>query len=141
MTRNEEYKQITNFDNHDCLNGKVVDKVAFLNSGADDTQMFIILFTDKSYVCIGLDDDFALENNYLPWFYPQNVNSGDFKCHSWVDENGKIHFEEWINVLREFGIWEFTDEDAKAIIDANKAKEEEWEYQQYLRLKEKFEGK
>lgn len=149
MKRNDEYKQLFPHygDEYDILKGKVVDKVAFMNRGDYDTQMFLILFTDKTYVCVGMEyandynKDLQLEHNYMPWFSPTNVNTGDFSCHSWVDADGKIHFEKWIDVLRDFGIWEFTDEDAIEIMEKHKRQEEEREYQQYLRLKEKFEGK
>lgn len=148
MKRNDEYKQLFPQINssYDALKGKVVDKVAFMNRGDCDTQMFIILFTDKTYVCIGLDreedsDDFKLAHNYMSWLSPTNVDGGNFDCHSWVDADGNIHFEKWIDVLRDFGIWEFTDEDAVEVMEKHKRQEEEREYQQYLRLKEKFEGK
>lgn len=148
MKRNNEYKQIFPQEgDRDILKGKVVDKVEFINTGDYDTQMFLILFTDKTYVCIGMEyandynKDLKLAHNYTPYLDPTNVNDGDFSCHSWVDSKGNLHFEEWIDVLRDFGIWEFTDEDAVEVMKKHKQQEEEWEYQQYLRLKEKFEGK
>lgn len=71
---------------------------------------------------------------------PQNVNNGDYSVHSHVDDKGNVTFEEWINILRDLGIWQFTDVDALEIIEKKQKEEEEREYKNYLRLKKKFEG-
>lgn len=159
MDINKEYTQINvhSFSgyntNYDALKGKVVDKVAFTDRDSYDTQMFIITFTDKTYVCIGVDvipykehiNGINLGNHYvLP---PQCVNDGDYSVHSSVDKKGNVRFETWINILRDLGIWQFTDVDALEIIEKKqkeiekkKKEEEEREYKNYLHLKKKFEG-
>jgi hypothetical protein len=153
MDFNKEYKQISvhKFSGHnkdyDFLKGKVVDKVAFNNYGDYDGQLFIITFTDKTFVAVGPDyndsetrkDEPKIENQFI--MAPQCFNSGDFRCHSWTNSEGKLCFDEFITILRDLGIWEFTNEDAKAIMDQKAKDEEEREYQQYLRLKAKFEPK
>jgi hypothetical protein len=151
MDINKEYKQIpvTSFSGYrkdiNFLQGKVVDKVGFTNRGSCDENMFIITFTDKTYIAIGADynesefhsDEPILDNKHIS--PPQCMNGGDYRCHSWVDSSGKLQFDEWINLLRECGIWEFTDEDAQAVMDMKAKDELEREYQNYLRLKKKFE--
>lgn len=152
MELNKEYKQINvhNFSgynkDYNALKGKVVDKVGFYNRGEYDEQLFIITFTDKTFVAVGTEyndsegrkDEPLLENLYI--YAPMCLNGGDYRCHSWVDDTGKLRFDEWIDILRDLGIWKFTDEDAKAIMDKKQKDEEDWEYRNYLRLKEKYEN-
>lgn len=150
MKLNKEYKQIfvRHLNGYDALKGKVVDKVAFTDRGYHDNNIFIILFTDKTYIAIGTnyrdidagDDEPQLEDFFV--MDPGCVNGGNFDCHHWVDRTtNTIHFDPWITFLRDFGIWDLPEKEALGIIkDANK-KEEEREYQQYLKLKEKFENK
>lgn len=151
MELNKEYKQINvdNFSgyhkNYDVLKGKVVDKVAFYNRGNYDEQMFIITFTDKTFIAIEPDyndtdnhkDEPMLTNKYI--HHPKCLNGGDYRVHSWTNIEGKLCFDEWINILRDLGIWIFNEDDAKAIMEQKAKEEEEREYRSYLRLKEKFE--
>ena len=57
MELNKKLKQLSvhNLSKYDSLKGKVVDKVAFNNRGEHDEQMFIITFTDGTFINIGLD--------------------------------------------------------------------------------------
>ena len=148
MELNKEYTQISvNTFNGDysALKGKVIDKVAFTNKGSYDCQMLIIIFTDKTFIAVGPDyndlerwkDEPTIGNYYVD--DPRCINGGDFSVHSWTANDGKLRFEEWINILRDFGIWIFNEDDAKAIMEQKAKEEEEREYRTYLRLKEKFE--
>lgn len=151
MELNKEYTQINvnNFSgynkDYNALSGKIIDKVGFTNCGGYDCQMLVITFTDKTFIAVGPDynddecrkDEPKLDNQYI--YDPKCLNNGDYRYHSWTDSDGKLHFEEWIDMLRDLGLWIFTDEDAKAIIGRNTKAEEEREYQNYLRLKKKFE--
>ena len=83
-------------------------------------------------------DEPLLINEHI--IQPQNWNSGNFECHMTII-NGEVRYDPYIRILRDFGIWKFTDEEELAIIEKDKKEEEEYEYQQYLRLKEKFENK
>lgn len=153
MDINRDYKQISvhsfsgNRTDYNALKGKVVEKVGFTDRNSYDTQMFIITFTDKTFICVGVgynDSDFHKDEPQLENYYvlpPQNINNGDFSVHTYGDIEGGIKFEAWIDILREVGIWQFTDEDALSIIERQEKEEEEREYQNYLRLKKKFEGK
>jgi len=150
MKLNKEYKQIFahNLKNYEALNGKIVDKVAFSNRGSHDENIFIILFTDKTYIALGTqyrDIDAKDEEPQLTEFWVKNpacLNGGNFEYHSWIDrKTNEIHFDPWITFLKDFGIWNITEDEIKDIIKKDKEKEEEREYQQYLRLKEKFESK
>lgn len=149
MKLNRDYTQQSvpetyTFDNYNLLKGKVVDKVAFTNRGEYDEQFFIITFTDHTYISIGLaydesDDELKLANNWI--IDPSCYSGGNFDCHSYIDSKGKLHFDKWIDILRDLNIWYINEEEALQIIQADKKKQEEREYQQYLRLKEKFENK
>ena len=147
MELNKDYKQISvyNLSTYDDLKGKVVDKVAFNDRGNTDENMFIITFTDKTYVAVGTnyrdidsgDDEPQLENFYV--MEPKSLNFGDFRHHCWVGSDGKLEYDRWMRILMDLGIWHLDDNLVQSIIENNKKCEEEREYQQYLRLKEKFE--
>lgn len=143
MELNKEYKQIFLHapDDYDLLKNKVVDKVAFTNTGEYDTHMCIITFTDKTFIALGVvyDDegDPRLGNEVI--IEPQNWNSGNFRLYMHVDSNNKIIYRPYIRILRDLNIWQFTDEEELAIIEKHKKDKEDYEYKEYLRLKEKFE--
>ena len=147
MKLNEGFKQISvnSLKDYSDLKGKVVDKVAFTNWGSHDEHMFIITFTDHTFVCVGAeykdldngDDEPKLENNWI--MDPKCINSGNYDCHCYVKDDGTLKFDRWIEILRDLGIWELSEEETLEIIERDRKKEEEREYQNYLRLKAKFE--
>ena len=144
MELNKKYKQIFlhNDSDYNLLKDKVVDKVAFTNTGNYDTHMCIIMFTDKTFIALGIgydDEDLKLDNEFI--IEPKNWNSGDFHLYMHVNSDNKIIYSPYIRILRDFDIWQFTDEEELAIIEKHKKEKEDYEYQQYLRLKEKFENK
>ena len=149
MKLNKKFKQISvnTIQGYSDLKGKVVDKVAFNNRGNHDEHMFIITFTDNTFICVGTeyadldggDDTPKLENNWI--MDPQCIDHGNFECHCFVKEDGTVQFSRWIEILRDLGIWELSDKETLEIIERDRKKKEDREYQQYLRLKEKFEKK
>ena len=144
MELNKDYKQIFlhNDSDYDLLKNKVVDKVAFTNTGNYDTHMCIIMFTDKTFIALGTgyndEDEPKLGNECI--IEPRNWNNGNFRLYTHVDSNNKIIYSPYIRILRDFGIWQFTDEEELAIIKKHKKDKEDYEYKEYLRLKEKFEN-
>lgn len=144
MELNNEYKQIFlhSDSDYDLLKNKVVDKVAFTNTGNYDVHMCIITFTDKTFIALGTrydnEDDPKLGNEFI--IEPQNWNNGNFRLYMHIDSDNKIIYSPYIRILRDFDIWQFTDEEELAIIEKhNKKDKEDYEYKEYLRLKEKFE--
>lgn len=151
MELNKEYKQIHLGEgiSYDTLKGKVVDKVGFTNWGDYGQNMCIITFTDKTFIALGVtynsdskweskqDEPLLINEHIIP---PKNWNNGNFKCHMHVS-NGEIKYDPYIRILRDFGIWKFSDEEELAIIEDDKKKKEDYEYKEYLRLKEKFDKK
>lgn len=147
MELNKEYKQIHLDEgiSYDALKGKVVDKVGFTSFGDYGQNMCIVTFTDKTFIAIGVtynndserDEPRLINEHIIP---PKNWNNGNFKCHMYVS-NGEIKYDPYIRILRDFGIWKFTDEEELAIIEDDKKKMEDYEYKVYLRLKEKFDKK
>ena len=143
MELNKDYKQIYlhSDSDYDLLKDKVVDKVAFTNIGKYDMHMCIITFTDKTFIALGAgyDDegDPKLDNEFI--IEPQNWNSGNFRLYMHVNSDNKIIYSTYIRILRDFDIWQFTDEEELAIIEKHKKDKEDYEYREYLRLKEKFE--
>lgn len=151
MELNKNLKQISLHnlaEDYNALKGKVVDKVAFNNKGDMDDQMFVIMFTDGTFINLGVDyrdsevcDQVEIGNQWVSGMSPANVNGGNYDCHCYVREDGTVKFDRWIEILRDLGIWKITDEETLAIIERDKKKREEREYNEYLRLKEKYEGK
>lgn len=147
-SKHKEYKQIivSSLKDYEELKGKIVDKVAFSNLGDYNEQMFIITFTDKTYVAVGTDyndwEQYSREPKLKDYYVhnPKQINNGDFRNHIWVDSEGGLHFDRWIQILIDLGLWNFTMEDAQKIIEEHNADKEKKEYEEYLRLKEKFEG-
>lgn len=145
MELNKEYKQIFLNEgiSYDTLKGKVVDKVGFTNFGNYDTHMCIITFTDKTFIALGTgyddEDDPKLGNEFI--IEPQNWNNGNFRLYMHVNSDNKIIYSPYIRILRDLNIWQFTDEEELAIIEKQKKDKEDYEYREYLRLKEKFEKK
>jgi len=145
MELNKDYKQIFLHapSDYDLLKDKVVDKVAFTNTGSYDTHMCIITFTDKTFIALGIgyddEEEPKLGNEII--IEPQNWNSGNFRLYMHVDSDNKIIYCPYIRILRDLNIWQFTDEEELAIIEKHKKDKEDYEYKEYLRLKEKFENK
>ena len=159
MTRPEGYTQINlrdidwRFHANRCgdkLQGKVVDKVGFTNSDDDEyKQMFVIVFTDKTFIAIGINDDsgdeegrdvYKLTNK---WIYNGELyKSSVSRFSSYVDATtGQLVFDEWVDMLVRLGLWNFTEEECLKIREEHIKVQEEREYAQYLVLKKKFEGK
>ena len=96
------------------LKGKVVQDIAFCDTGE---QHFTMVFTDDTYISIGFDGELD----------------------SWVDDSGNLHFDKWCQELIRLGIWEVTEDEVKDIIKRKEAEKEKREYEQYLKLKAKYE--
>lgn len=151
MELNKDYKQINLHEfsgykkDYNALSGKVVDKIAFSDRGSQDENIFIITFTDKTFIAVGThykdldanDDTPQLEEFYV--MDPRCVNCGNYSCHVHVTDKGEVIYDEWIAILKDLDIWKMEDDEVLTIIENDKRQKEEWEYQQYLRLKEKFE--
>ena len=150
--KDDEYKQISlnqlnthGVCNYDALKGKVIDKVAFNNRGERDEQALTIIFTDKTFISVGFgyvdfssDSDEMQLQDYLV-DDPSCYNFSDFGYHVWVDSKGELRFDRWIQILIDLGLWEMTMEEVQSIIEQKTKEKEEHEYQEYLRLKKKFE--
>ena len=151
MELNSEYKQIHPRDfqeNREVLKGKVVDKIGFVNRGYADENIFAITFTDKTFIAIGAGvsewdesykDEPALENFYT--INPKNYHSLDMYVHLNNDGKPEIYGGSFVKVLVDLGIWNVTAEELQAWKEKHEKDEEDREYKNYLRLKEKFENK
>lgn len=147
MKLNKSYYQIS-IDKHswagtpyDLLKGKVIDKVAFNNNSEyEDQHQLIITFTDKTYIAIGLEYDhdkdmYVLDD--IPIMEPECVNEGRLDTH--VNSEGKLVFDKNWQQLIDLGIYDVSIEEVEQKIAEHDKRQEEREYEQYLRLKAKFE--
>lgn len=147
MELNREYKQIfpKEFEkNQEFLKGKIVDKVGFIDRGDADENIFAITFTDKTFIAIGAGnsewdgykDEPCLKNFFV--INPKCYHSLDNQFH--LNEDGNpVLYNGFVKVLADLGIWDITAEDLQRVKEEKENKVREWEYKQYLRLKEKFE--
>lgn len=152
MKKNYEYKQIgirSNYKNdYDILKGKVVDKISLANDRNNyDMNELIITFTDKTYVAFEIYDDSddheserrpILGNSSI--INPKSYNSGNFDCHISVVD-GELRFDPLIENRIKLGLWELTMEEAQKLIEDDNRRHEEYEYKQYIRLREKFKNR
>jgi hypothetical protein len=152
MNLNKEYIHIiigSNYKNdYDILKGKVVDKISLATDRNNyDMNELIITFTDKTYVAFEIFDDSddheserrpILENSCV--IPPQCYNTGNYDCHISVVD-GELRFDPLIENRIKVGLWNLTMEEAQKVIEDDKHRREEYEYKNYLRLKEKFEGR
>ena len=151
MELNSEYKQIHPRDfkeNRKALKGKVVDKIGFVNRGYSDENIFAITFTDKTFIAIGAGvsewDEFYKDEPALENFYtinPENYHSLDKYVHLNNDNKPEIYKGSFVKVLIDLGIWNVTAKELQAWKEKHEKDEEDREYKNYLRLKEKFENK
>ena len=149
MELNKDYKQIflRNDSEYNLLKDKVVDKIGFINRGWSDENIFAITFTDKTFIAIGAGvseweesykDEPALENFYT--INPENYHSLDKYVYLNNDNKPEIRKQSFVNVLVDLGIWNVTAEELQAWKEKHEKDEEDREYKNYLRLKEKFEN-
>lgn len=131
------------YDNRDGKKwaGKTIEKAGFVNRGERDEQMLLILFTDKTFVCVTYDykddsDELILQDNWI-YEYPKSTLA---EYHSYVHDDGSIQFDLWVQMLIDFGFYELTDEEAKQIIEEKEKRVREREYNEYLILKAKYEN-
>ena len=129
------------YDNRDGKKwaGKTIEKAGFVNRGERDEQMLLILFTDKTFVCVTYDykddsDELILQDNWI-YEYPKETLA---EYHSYVHDDGSVQFDLWVQMLIDFGFYELTPEEVKEIKERNKKTIEAREYKEYLRLKEKY---
>ena len=151
---NKEYKQISANEinwrkrNPNVFTGKVIEKIALLNEGEYDEQMLIITFTDKTFICIGMEykddvkcDEMYLEDHFLNYMHSDSIKDLVARYHTWVNkETNELEWDALGSLLLEFGFIKLTSEEAKQIKEHHEKVEKDREYQQYLRLKEKFES-
>lgn len=126
--------------------GKVVERAGFTNKGYTDESVFLIKFTDGTYVSLGIevddnnDDIYHLSNKYIP---PMKCYGSDgmgiIDHHCYIDDKGRVVFDPWCRLMIDFGFWEISDEEVKRLKKENDERKEKCEYEYYLRLKEKFE--
>ena len=127
----------------DTLKGKVIDTYAF-NKGlgdGDEESHLIIKFTDGTYICVGvvMDTmdacDYILDNKYCP----EIVDYHSLPCY--VNIIGKFHLEDYIRQRVEMGIIEpMSNEKVEELVKAELEDRKNKRYEQYLKLKEEFEG-
>jgi hypothetical protein len=57
---------------------------------------------------------------------------------TYIDNNGKLQFHGKAQMLVDFGLWDFNEEDAKRVMEQHIKDQEEREWEQYKHLRLKF---
>ena len=138
MKRTDKYYQISLRGSKEPLKGKVIRDVAYSNDTRGE-QYLVITFEDNSFMGVELASDgyeTTLEDFYLA--NPECINGGELD--SYIDTKGNVVLSPWDQQLVDLGLWEVSPDDIKKMIEFHKKQEEEREYKEYLRLKEKFEN-
>ena len=147
MEINKEYKQIyLNDDNAEEFDGKTIKYVSMVtDKDTIDQNEIIIVFTDKTFCVIGIDENYddvnrlseiTLCNTQLD--HPLYHNNGEL---THTVHNGKLRFEPYIKKRIESGLWIVTEQDVEKLKAKHKRDRDVYDYKQYLRLKKQFEGR
>lgn len=151
MELNKDYQRIL-IDNrkndYDILKGKIIDKISLASdSNSYDMNELIITFTDKTYIAFEIYDvseDYESErrpiltNSFI--HDPICYNGGNFRHHIKV-RDGELRFDPLIENRIKLGLWKLTMEEAQEYIKNDARKHDEYEYKQYIRLREKFKNR
>lgn len=122
-----------------CLAGKVVEDCGFVSDESEEKNIFVITFTDKTFIAIGIDEDeWKLAVKFI--MKPDAFGKNYVAQKSFMDYKGDVCYPEWISLLRKMGIWTIDDEEVKAGLEQLMVDRKRREYREYLRLKEKFEN-
>ncbi len=121
--------------------GKVIERAGFIDK---DENLLIIIFSDKTFLAVELehvdDDEIAMTDAFMYDITDQAESEVKYGgC--WVDDKDNVHLSLKIRMMVDLGLWEFTEEDAAKVLKNSKKKTEDYEYNLYLKLKEKFENK
>ena len=145
----EKYKQIGLIDEfnvyHDFFKGKVVNKVGFTNEGGLKDNIFVITFTDNTYIAIGIGD--SKSSGYKLRNFPITDNTKNFgnyyhdlKSQIYLDDTNVPQFSNsFVKILTDLGIWNMSPKDLqKTNEEIEKKEKEKFEHEEYLRLREKY---
>ena len=122
----------------DKLKGKTIEKTSFYNNIGDyHKNHLVITFTDGTYICVCIN---YKNNDYYLYECLPDLN--------WYNADGlgyvlgeEFHYRKHFKQLIDIGVLEPIDENIlKKQILARKRNEELMEYQQYEKLKKKFEN-
>jgi hypothetical protein len=149
MDINKEYSQVylRHDTEPDALAGKTIDKV-FMTVSKEyyDQNEVIITFTDKTFIVLGINDASEyLEEDRRPVIAsrtvvpPQCYNGGRFEVTK--DDNDNYRFKQLVQNRVDAGLWRVTPEEAIKLQEDYDRRYEEGLYRQYLRLKDRFDGR
>lgn len=121
-----------------CLGGKVVEDCGFISDESEEKNLFVITFTDKTFIAIGIDDDkWKLASKFI--MKPEAYGKNYVATKSLIDYKGDIVYPEWVELLKKLSLWTIDDEEVRKGIEQVNKDRKMREYKEYLRLKEKFE--
>lgn len=123
------------------LYGKVIERVGLYTGGTECEQMLLVLFTDKTFICCGMKEDkdnpecMNLSDKHI---YNGNLYKDYVYNHTYTDDNGQLKIYGNAQMLVDFGLWDFNEEDAKRAMEQHIKERDEREWEQYKQLRLKF---
>lgn len=126
--------------------GKVIKDIVLTYSYNDCDNLLVITFDDDTYISVGINhaEKDGIEYNYIgdAFILPQEHFISDAIGHIYKDTNtGEIKLYDYKQALIDIGLYDLSVEDILKIKEQHDKENEEREYKQYLRLKEKFENR
>lgn len=141
MYHQEKKKQINLYRGYNYnLNGKIIDKVSlYVDNGNCENGEILITFTDDTFILLAPqmeffegDNIYQLQNRHIQPISQYSSKPGYVK-------NGEFKWSEYFQRYIDCGIIDFDKKIVERWIKEDEQKRDEREYQEYLRLKEKFE--
>lgn len=122
------------------LDGKTVERIGIIKGHATPERRYLIItFTDKTFVCLRatIDEDGLeiLQDAHITT--PKMMSNAGLV--DYYDEDNTPHIKLFAQMLCEFGLWTIDEEEIKKERQMRQDLQSRLEYQEYLRLKAKFE--
>lgn len=141
-------KQISltkNYCDNKVLIGKTIKDISFLNTDFAHDSQLLITFTDDTFIGLtieGEDDKYNYPHfeNYYP--IPLNCYNGNVVGYTYTDfvtNQANFRYYPFISEQIRLGLIEDDKESVMQRIEEEKKRADKRDYEEYLRLKEKFE--
>lgn len=134
-----------NQNNNNKLIGKTIKDISYDRDTREEESWIIVIFTDGTYIHIGVDEDYISSDNDDMMHQLSNCRAKPLNCYSIVpgfvdEEKNKVVYCNMIKEQLRMGLINDDEEYAMKSIQDYEKRRDEREYKQYLRLKEKFEN-
>lgn len=122
------------------LDGKTIERIGIIKGHATPERRYLLItFTDKTFICVRatIDEDGLeiLQDAHIA--SPRMMSNAGLV--DYYDENDNPHIKLFAQMLCEFGLWTIDEDEIKEERKMRQDFQTKCEYQEFLRLKAKFE--